>query len=267
MSSPTTMLGQPVQVHPQPMPARLIITIDGPAATGKSTAARDLAKKLGLEMLNTGAMYRAATALAIDAGLELDSVKRPDVIAGVCEVVQNADLHFDWSARPTPVLLVCNKPMVQRLADADVNHHVSAVSSIPEIRRHMVRKQQLIAQQHPRLVSEGRDQGSVVFPDADVKFYLTASVESRARRAASRMTGGTKVDLQQLMDDVGRRDALDSSRVDSPLVCPNGAHKLDTSSMSLEQVIRWLEDLVRLVVPLPTQIAGASGAAGAIRGM
>ncbi len=229
-----------------PPPSRLIITIDGPAGTGKSTTARELAARLGLEMLNTGAMYRAATALALDAGLRLGDVKDPEVIAGIAALTQGADLHFDWSKKP-PVLLVSGKPMTDRLLEPDVRKHVSMVSSIPVLRRHMERKQRLIAQQHPLLVTEGRDQGSIVFPDADVKFYLEASVEERAKRRAHDLRHrGEQVDLAALERDISERDHFDSTRPDSPLVCPPDAVRVKTDHLSLNEVVARLEQIVKV---------------------
>lgn len=230
-------------------PDRLIITIDGPAGTGKSSAARDLAVRLGLEMLNTGAMYRAATALAIDAHIDLSDEKDPATIAAVCALTQQADLHFDWVQRP-PVLLVSGKPMTDRLLAPDVRRLVSRVSSIPLLRRHMERKQRLIAAQHPKLVTEGRDQGSVVFPDADVKFYLEATPREQAiRRARDLEAQGERVDLDQLEQEIRERNLFDSTRPDSPLVCPKDAEVIQTDALTLEQVVDRLEQVVRRRVP------------------
>lgn len=230
-------------------PHRVIVTIDGPAGTGKSSTARDLAARLGLEMLNTGAMYRAATALAIDARVDLTDEKDPATIAAVCALVQQADLHFDWSKKP-PVMLVGGRPMVERLLDPDVRRLVSRVSSIPLLRRHMERKQRLIAAQHPLLVTEGRDQGSVVFPDADVKFYLEASVEERARRRARELRDrGEQVDTPALEQEIRERDEFDSTRPDSPLVCPADAVRIPTDRLSLRDVVVKLEEIVRARVP------------------
>lgn len=233
------------------VPGRVIVTIDGPAGTGKSSAARDLAARLGLEMLNTGQMYRAATALAIDAGIDLseDNEKDPATITAVCALAQQADLHFDWSQRP-PVLLVSGRPMIDRLTEPDVRRLVSKVSSIPHLRRHMERKQRLIAAQHPLLVTEGRDQGSVVFPDADVKFFLEATPREQAvRRARELEAKGEVVDLLTLEEEIRQRNFFDSTRPDSPLVCASDAVVIDTDPLTLEQVVDRLERIVRERVP------------------
>lgn len=130
---------------------RLIVTIDGPAGTGKSSVARDLAARLGLEFLDTGAMYRAATALAIDRGI---SLKNEEAIA---ELVRDADLRFTWSDDP-PTLTAFGKSVMHRLRERDVSAGVSPVSQLPKVRRVLVEIQRRIGEAHPRLVSEGRDQ-------------------------------------------------------------------------------------------------------------
>jgi cytidylate kinase len=158
--------------------APVVITIDGPAGTGKSSVARALARRLGLDFLDTGAMYRAAAAISIDRGIPMTETAR------LVETVKQADLHFDWSKDP-PEILAWGKPLNARIRDADVTAIVSPVAGIAALRQHMVAKQRIMAKQHPRLVSEGRDQGSVVFPDASVKFYLDASAAVRAARRAA----------------------------------------------------------------------------------
>ena len=158
----------------------IIVTIDGPAGTGKSTVSRTLALKLGVDFLDTGAMYRAAAAIVIDRQIDPRDIDR------VVSVVSDADLHFDWAADP-PTILAWMKPIDSRIRDADVNALVSRIAAIGPLRAHMVAKQRVIARQHPRLVSEGRDQGSIVFPDADAKFYVDASPEVRARRRADQI--------------------------------------------------------------------------------
>ena len=217
----------------------IIITIDGPAGTGKSTVARELAQRLGLDFLDTGAMYRAAAAIAIDHNIDLSDTAR------IVDVVADADLHFDWAADP-PTMLAWLKPIDHRIRDADVTEIVSQIASIGPLRDHMVRKQRIIYAQHPRLVTEGRDQGSVVFPDADVKFFLDARPEVRARRRAEQLrAAGVEADEQKLLDNIRRRDHLDSTREDGPLIRPDDAEVVDTSTLEFEQVVETLEQIVR----------------------
>lgn len=217
----------------------IIITIDGPAGTGKSTVARTLAKRLGLDFLDTGAMYRAAAAIMIDHEIPIDE---PGEL--VSKVI-GADLHFDWTADP-PMILAWDAPIDHRIRSEDVTAVVSDVAAIGELRRHMVRKQQIIAAQHPRLVSEGRDQGSVVFPDAAVKFYLDADPAVRARRRAAQLREeGHEVDEDAMLERIRRRDEIDSTRSDGPLICPEDAVRVDTSDLCVDGVIDVLERVVR----------------------
>lgn len=227
-----------IEVSPGATP-RLIITIDGPAGTGKSSVARALARRLGLEFLDTGAMYRAAAALALDAGLG------PNHVAEVCDLIAKADLHFDWTRDP-PEILASGRSLMERIRDSDVTALVSPLAGIAALREHMVKKQRIIGSQHPRLVAEGRDQGSVVFPDADVKFYLDADPRVRAARRADQLrASGIDADETVLLGDIIARDRSDRSRAVGPLVQPRDAVIVDTSPYTFDQVVDRLEQAVR----------------------
>jgi CMP/dCMP kinase len=221
-------------------PRSIIITIDGPAGTGKSSVARELARRLGLDFLDTGAMYRAAAAIVIDKGLPHTDAAR------VVPEVALADLHFDWTTDP-PRILAWSRPIDHRIRELDVTDVVSEIASIPELRRHMVAKQRLIAEQHRRLVTEGRDQGSEVFPDAALKFYLDADPAVRARRRVEqlRAKGPATVNEAEILQDIIDRDRSDSTRQVGPLICPPDAVRVDTSRLTFEQVVNELEDVVR----------------------
>lgn len=238
----TTALAHLARIRPEwqvPADQPIIITIDGPAGTGKSTVARNLAHRLGLDFLDTGAMYRAATAICIDHAVD------PADVDALLKVVESADLHFDWTADP-PTMLAWLKPIDARIRDADVNALVSTIASIGRLREHMVRKQRIIAAQHPRLVAEGRDQGSVVFPDAEVKFYLDASAEVRARRRSEQLRAdGRAVDDAEILGNIVGRDKMDAERADGPLICPEDAVVIDSTRLELPEVIAAMETVVR----------------------
>lgn len=217
----------------------LIITLDGPAGSGKSTVARALAGRLGLEFLDTGAMYRGIAARVLDDGVD------PEDEAAVAELAGRCKVRFDFATDP-PRLLIDGKDMTHRLRDADVTRYVSQISAIPAVRKELVDEQQRIGREHPRLVTEGRDQGSVVFPDAAVKFYLDASPRVRAERRAEQLReAGKEVNEADVLEQIKARDRRDSTRPDAPLIKPHDAEAIDTSGTSLDQVITLLEERVR----------------------
>jgi len=233
-----------------PMSTSIIVTIDGPAGTGKSTVAHELASRLGLDVLDTGAMYRAAAAIVLDSGID------PGDYDAVLARVADADLHFDWSQSPPPVLAWLKPMESARLRRSDVTSLVSRLAAIGPLRTHMVRKQRLIAQQHPRLVTEGRDQGSVVFPDASIKFYLDADPRVRARRRAEQLSAqGEPISAESLLPQILERDRLDTTRTDGPLVCPEDAVRINTTDMSFNDVVDRLERDVH--AHLSSQAGGA----------
>lgn len=226
-----------------PVLDRVVIAIDGPAGTGKSTVAREVAAALGLEFLDTGAMYRAAAALAVDQGINFEDGET------LADLVRRADLRFDWTTDP-PTLHVFGEPMIERLRDPDVSSAVSPVSQLAEVRAVLVEKQRRIGEVHPRLVSEGRDQGSVVFFDADVKFYLDASVSIRAERRADQLrAAGREVDIRAVEKEIRDRDHRDASRKIGPLICPDDALVIMTDELNQSEVVERLCSLVRERVP------------------
>lgn len=212
----------------------VVIAIDGPAGTGKSSVARELAARLALDFLDTGAMYRAAAAIVIDHGLD------PTDEAAVVAKLADADLHFDWTTDP-PAMLAWMKPVDERIRDADVTRLVSDIAAMPSVREHLVRKQRIIAHQHPRLVSEGRDQGTVVFPGAFCKFYLDADASVRAARRAEQLrAAGNEASEAELEKLILERDRIDSTRAVGPLVRAHDAIVVDTSELSFDQVVEHL---------------------------
>jgi cytidylate kinase len=196
-----------------------IITLDGPAAAGKSSAARLVAKKLGLRFLDTGAMYRAVTWKARRLGLT--------DLREIAAMIRSTRLTIE------PDRVLCDgEDVTGAIRDPQVTAAVRPIAESAECRAELVRLQQEIGRSGG-LVTEGRDQGSVVFPDAEFKFYLDASVDVRAKRRHLELGG----DFQAIRGSIERRDAEDLSRAVSPLVRPEGAVYLDSSGLTLEQVV------------------------------
>jgi cytidylate kinase len=184
-------------------------------------------------------MYRAAALVALERGID------PKQGAALAAAIEEAELHFDWKARP-PRLHVGRRDVSARIRELDVAGVVSTVAAQPELRRVLVAQQRRIAHQHPRLVSEGRDQGSIVFPDAAVRFYLLADETIRAQRRAEQLRqSGQPVDAQRALDEIQHRDRIDSGRAEAPLVKPKGAIEINTTDKSIDEVLRLMETIVR----------------------
>jgi cytidylate kinase len=217
----------------------MVITIDGPAGTGKSTVSRAVAKRLGFDFLDTGAMYRAIGLAAIRRGVAMDNARELAFVAEHCRV------EFDWSKAP-PGVLLNGESVGHLLRGTDATEAAKFVAQVPAIRNKLVEDQRRIGREHGRLLTEGRDQGSVVFPDAAFKFFLTATPEERAhRRARELRTRGEIVDEKEILRQIVERDRLDSSRAVGPLKVPDGAETVDTTRLTMEQVIGLLVERVR----------------------
>jgi len=218
---------------------RLVVTIDGAAGTGKTTVARELARRLGTDCLDTGAMYRAVAVIAVDQHID------PSDGETLARLATQQGIRFDWSQSPPPILL-SGKDISVRIRDLDVSAVVSVVAEQSEIRRVLVEQQRQISLDHPTLVTEGRDQGSVVFPHASAQFYLEANMEERTKRRLLQLQeSGTQTDATTVEQDIASRDKIDSSREDSPLSCPSGATVIDTSNKSMLEVVDIMEQIVR----------------------
>jgi cytidylate kinase len=213
-----------------------VIAIDGPAGTGKSTVSRGLATALGARYLDTGAMYRIVTLAVLRAGAPLDD---PAAIAAV-----DADLSVGYDPNDSRAYLGGEDVSAEIRGDA-VTRAVSAVSAVPAVRERLVGLQRRLADGTDSVVVEGRDIGTVVLPDADVKIFLTASAETRAkRRNDQNIAAGLGDDYEGVLADVRRRDHLDSTRAVSPLRAADDAIVVDTSEMTQAEVIEHLTDLV-----------------------
>jgi CMP/dCMP kinase len=216
----------------------LIVTIDGPAGTGKSTVAQRVAERLGLMVLDTGAMYRAAALLAIR--LEIDPSDGP----AIAKVIETHVMEVDFTADP-PSLQLDGEDPGEELRSREVEAIVSIVAAQPEVRRRLVAVQRAIAASHPHLVTEGRDQGSVVFPDAQARFYLTASSAIRAKRRVDQLRRkGQSPDPVEIREGIEARDRLDAGRSDAPLTRPVGAVEIDTDELGFDEVVdRMIESI------------------------
>jgi cytidylate kinase len=199
--------------------AHRVIAIDGPAASGKSSVARELAQRLGFLYVNSGAMYRAITWHVLQQGVD------PDDGARIAQTVESARITCGLENNQSRILIDDVDP-TDHLRDDRVNEGVSRISSVPRVREILVAKMRGYARDHD-LVMEGRDIGSVVFPDTPYKFYIDASPEVRLRRRAA----------QGQRDEIAARDRADSSRRASPLVIAEDAHVIDSSNLTIEGVV------------------------------
>lgn len=218
------------------------IAVDGPVASGKSTIGRYLAHELGYLYLDTGAMYRGITALAIDRMVDVNDE------AAVTALAQQVHLDFpalDSADVVNPPLLADGVDITDELRSPEVDRRVSQVSRYAGVRAAMVAQQRAIAGRRP-VVMVGRDIGTAVLPQADVKIYLTASVEDRAqRRYQERRDAGMEVSLDETLADLRRRDRLDSERPISPLRPAADAILVDTTGYESEQSLALVLDIVR----------------------
>ncbi len=216
----------------------VVIAVDGPAGTGKSSVSRGLAHELGARYLDTGAMYRMVTLALLRGGVDLSD---PDAMAAAAADVQMSVGYDPDEDRA----FLAGEDVSAEIRGDEVTGAVSAVSAVPEVRRRLVELQRQLATGPGSVVVEGRDIGTVVLPDADVKFFLTASAETRAkRRNDQNIAGGLGDDYANVLADVRRRDHLDSTRAVSPLRVAEDAVVVDTSDMTEAQVIAHLLQLV-----------------------
>lgn len=217
----------------------LVITIDGPAASGKSTVARLLAERLGASFLDTGAMYRVVTLAAMRAGVDMQNEDE------LLEVFGKSEFEFTIENGVTKVS-INGVDATKQIRDWEVTENSKYIASAEKVRDKLVGMQREFAAGQEKVVTEGRDQGTVAFADADFKFYLTADVSERARRRQAELgTKGVEASFEKIRKSIKERDESDLSRETGPLKPAQDAIVVDTTNLSVEEVVGKLLDNIR----------------------
>ena len=221
---------------------KLTIAIDGHASTGKSSIAKEIAIKYGYIYINSGSMYRAVTLFAIENKL-LGVLN--DNIDLFIEKLKDISINFRFNQNNLiSEIFLDNRNVEKEIGSLEVSNYVSKVAAIPEIRKEMVKLQRNI-DRRKGVVMDGRDIGSVVFPNADIKLFLTASDTVRANRRFEEMiNNGLSVSYDDILNNIRKRDKLDSSRSDSPLIIEKDAIVIDNSNMSIDEQIKQIKQLI-----------------------
>ncbi|MFI8086717.1 (d)CMP kinase [Streptomyces sp. NPDC086080] len=213
----------------------VIVAIDGPSGTGKSSTSKAVAAQLGLNYLDTGAQYRAITWWMVNNGIDIEDPSAIAAVAGKPEIVSGTDPK-------SPTITVDGVDVAGPIREQDVTSKVSAVSAVPEVRARITELQRTIASAAVTgIVVEGRDIGTTVLPDADLKIFLTAAAEARAARRSGELKGA---DLHTTREALIKRDAADAGRKTSPLAKAGDAVEVDTTELTLQQVIECVVTLV-----------------------
>jgi len=221
------------------MPKPFIIAIDGPSGAGKSTLGRRLARELGLLYIDTGAMYRAVALAAAAAGVSATDA------AGVAGVARRASIRLEGEPDSLRIFLD-GRDVSEEIRGEAVGRDASLVSAVPEVRRELVRRQREMGERGGGVVLDGRDIGTVVFPSADVKFFLTAVPEARARRRLEEERAReASQSFEETLADINDRDRRDATRDDSPLAIADDAVVIDTTELSVEEVFQRMLRAVR----------------------
>lgn len=209
----------------------MVITIDGPAGTGKSTVALTVAQRMDFAFLDTGAMYRAIGLAALRREVNLEDPRELTFVAKL------AKIEFDWKRHP-PGVLLNGEPVGHLLRSGEATRAASYVAVVPAIRELLVQQQREIGAKLGDLVTEGRDQGSIVFPQAQFKFYLDATPQERARRRVSQLRArGEIVDYSEILNGIMARDHRDATRSVGPLQIPADAIQIDTTALTQDEVV------------------------------
>lgn len=218
------------------------IAIDGPASSGKSTVAKIIAKDFNYTYLDTGAMYRAATYLALQNHLTENDVDE------IVTLLETYSISFGRSENGEQLVFVGDVDVTHPIRENEVTNNVSWVSAIPEVREKLVHLQQLIAAQGG-IVMDGRDIGTVVLPDAELKIFLVASVEERAeRRYKENLEKGIPADLETLKKEIAERDYKDSHREVSPLKPATDSIHFDTTGIGIAEVVKFIEEKAKKII-------------------
>lgn len=219
----------------------MIVAIDGPAGSGKSSTAKEISKQLNWLYLDTGAMYRAITYYFLQNDIQYSAEKKYD------DVLVNIFINFENSS--TQKVFLNNLDITKEIRSTEVTRFVSTISTIPEVREFCVKMQREIAK-NSDVVIEGRDIGTKVFPNAEVKIFLTASVEERAKRRFNELDSKNKIDFEQLVEDIQLRDQRDSDRKISPMTIAKDATVIDTSGMNfnkqLTKIRKHIENIISI---------------------
>jgi len=221
---------------------KLTIAIDGHASTGKSSIAKELAVSLGYTYINSGSMYRAVTLYAVENNLmELIDNNIDQFI----KLLNNNKIHFKFNKNLISEIFLNDRNIENEIKSLKVSQKVSVVAAIPKIRKEMVKLQRNI-DRNKGIVMDGRDIGSVVFPNADLKLFLTASPDVRAKRRYNEMVdSGEKVEFHEVLENIIYRDNLDSTRKDSPLIIQKDAVLIDNSFLSIEDQLLKISSLIK----------------------
>lgn len=216
----------------------IVVAIDGPGGAGKSTVSRRLAAKLGYAYVDTGAMYRIVGVLAAEQGLAIEDA---DALAALCD---HLDMEF-VERDGVPRVIVAGRDLTEAIRTSEAAQNASRFSTQPTVRERLVEKQRAMGRSRDT-VMEGRDIGTVVFPDALLKVFLDASPIERARRRAAEMHGAaSQTDIDRMAEEIAERDRRDRGRAHSPLKAADDAIELDTTTMGIEEVISKLHSIAR----------------------
>ena len=214
------------------------VTIDGPASSGKSTISKLIAKENHFVYLDTGAMYRVVTLAVLKNQISLDDHR------AIEQLVQTIEIGFSMQDGKQSVFMN-GEDVTDEIRSVEVTRNVSAVSALKEVRTRLVHLQREIAENHS-IIMDGRDIGTVVLPQAEIKIFLVASVEERAkRRFIENQEKGIKMSYEELVEDIRRRDHIDSTRKESPLKKAEDAIEIDTTTMTIDDVVKTVTALIQ----------------------